>query len=232
MGSGYFGPIAASLFAAVFLLPAALLFVPFRIRTVVSVFLPEGQPALAFRIGFRLGLLRLRLHYRLQPLPDGRLRLLNERRGKLVPVKKKTPAQKQKQRHIIAALLPRLSFRGIALTGRIGVTEDAALCCFLCGALESFITALLGAALIAFPPAHAELAPSACGGVRPDFSKNAFRLALRCMIGFIPAKLFKNLLCALHEEKKKDKQNKERNYAPDRKHYADLHGADKAHGGC
>lgn len=213
--------------AALFILPVLLSFLRFRIRFTLRFFYDGG-----FRMHmlFRLRPARLRLFYKPVLLKKRGLVLAAERKDGLHIPKKKSRYQKQKRKRIFLALLPCVRFRSLELRGRIGIADDAACCCFMAGAVGVFLHALLRAASIAFLGGSAGFAPQPCG-IRPDLSHNSLDIRLCGIVEAVPAKLTKSLLTALISESKyKNNAKKEKNYASDREHYADLHGADQAYG--
>lgn len=221
--------MTAPLRIAVFgLLPSALLlFFLFRpLRIGFSVSFRWQEDGFRILINIRHGLLRFRLRYKPVFISGRGLVFAAEKNGVLELPKLKPPEKKRKRKRILRAALPAVSLSRLRICGEIGVAEDAAVCCFLAGAAGVFLSGVIRTAAAVFFGGRASFSRRGTGGIRPAFFKNRFDIAFSGIAAAVPAKLIKNLLTAAVQERKK-----ENDHAPDRKHHANLHGADQAYGG-
>lgn len=169
-------PIAAALIAFCLVLPIRL-----RIEATLS----GASARVRAEAGFFFGVLRPSVRLLLRLEPGFEIGLYREKRGKLIPVKKK-PKKKKRARLSPAPFVRALELRELRLRAVVGIEDDPAAAVLICGAAQGLMRYLAEAAPDLFSKrGRARTLVSA----EPEFKKSTCSLALAGIIATNAAKL-------------------------------------------
>lgn len=182
--------------AAIAIPTAALLFALFstlRVRVALAFRFPELRIALTVRWMF--GLTVFDRVFLLRYEPDRGLVLYKVKHGVPLRTGRRRRRRLKPKPALIPALARAISIERLRCRGEIGLADDAAASCLLCGGLGDLLNTAASSAFAALR--FARLPSGRVFRFTPVFEKNAFHFELDGIVAAIPAKLIKNLIGAL-----------------------------------